>query len=332
MATLKDVAREAGVSPAAVSRHLNGRITFPQKTRERIDAAIERLAYHPNLTARRLSLGRTRVIGVVLPDIANPFFSEMVAEIERSGSAQGYDISIWSTRGDPRREEAAAGRLREAHVDGLIFASAGADPVALRRTLTGLDRVVLLDEDIPGTALPKVMVENMTGAAAAAEHLLTLGHREIAIIAGPAGSSTVSDRIAGFQTALLAAGLGPAPVHYADFQREAGRRAAEALLALPRRPTAIFACSDELAIGAIVAARAMQLEVPRDLSLVGFDDISYASVLGPALTTVRQPLAQMGQTAVDRLLSLLAGTSPPLLTRLKTSLVVRDTTAPPRRA
>lgn len=325
MATLSDVAEAAGVSPTAVSRYLNNRIDLPQATRDRIDAAIAKLNYRPNLLAKRLSTGKTEAISLVTPEIANPFFAELAAAIEAEAQRHGYAVYMSSTQGDRAREIDAIQRLQDQHVDGLIMMTNQPDDGTLAGLLQQHGNVVLLDEDIPGVTVPRVFVENEQGAFLGASHLIEAGHRDIAIISGPAGLMSVRERLAGFRRAMENAGLPVKPewIMLGNYSRDYGRAATNQLLDGPTIPTAVLACSDYIAIGVLQAMRQADQVVPRDLSLVGFDDMPFAELVDPALTTIRQPIAEMGRIAFWRLLALINKTEAEPMTRLPVSLVVR---------
>ena len=330
MATLSEVAEQAGVSPTLVSRYLNNRIELPPATRERIDAAIARLDYRPNLLAKRLSTGKTEAIGLVTSEIANPFFAELAAAIEAEAERHGYAVYISSTHGDRAREVDAIHRLRDRHVDGLIMMTNQPDDGTLASLLGVHENVVLVDEDIPGVSVPRIFVENEHGAWLATRHLIAAGHRDVALIGGPEGLLSVRERLAGFTRAMSEHGL---PVRQdrtllGDYSRQFGQHAMQQLLATPPRPTAIFACSDYIAVGVLQAARQGGLAVPDDISLVGFDDMPFAELVDPPLTTVRQPVAEMGRLAFEQLLAVLNDAAAPTLTRLPVELVVRRSVMP----
>ncbi|KKC39734.1 hypothetical protein WH87_06225 [Devosia epidermidihirudinis] len=332
MANLSEVAAEAGVSPTTVSRYLNHRIELPQATRERIDTAIAKLDYRPNLLARRLSTGKAEAISLLTPDIANPFFAELAAAVEREARAHGYAVYISSTSGDPKNEIDALQRLSDSHVDGLIMMTNQVDDGTLAQLLATRKNVVVLDEDIAGISVPRVFVDNAAGVYDATRHLIEAGHRDIALIGGPRQVMSVIERLEGFNRATREAGIAvPAGwVMLGEYTSAYGELAASQLLDGPRRPTAIVACSDYIAIGAIKAVRARKLRIPNDLSLVSFDDMAFAELVDPPLTTVRQPVAEMGTLAVQHLLALInGGEAPPLETRLPVHLVKRDSVAPP---
>lgn len=334
MATLSDVAAEAGVSPTAVSRYLNNRIELPQATRDRIDAAIAKLDYRPNLLARRLSTGKAEAISLVTPDIANPFFAELAAAVERQAHERGYAVYISSTQGHADNEIDAIRRMADSHVDGLILTTNRVDDGTRAALLADRGNVVLLDEDIPGVSVPRIFVENEAGSYAATRHLIDMGHADIALIGGPPRLMSVTERLAGFSRAMEEAGLPIRPgwVVLGDYTREHGAAATSILLDSPSRPTAILACSDYIALGVGQAVRRQGLSIPEDLSLVGFDDMAFAELVHPALTTIRQPVGEMGRLAVTYLLALLEGQTPapPPETRLPVELIARQSVAPPR--
>ncbi len=332
MATLSDVAAEAGVSPTAVSRYLNNRIDLPQATRDRIDAAIAKLDYRPNLLARRLSTGKSEAIAFVTPDIANPFFAELAAAVERQAHASGYSVYITSTGGNADAEVNAIRRMADSQVDGLIMNTNRVDDGSLATLLAGRENVVLLDEDIAGVSVPRIFVDNAEGAYLATRHLIEMGHKDIALIGGPHLLMSVNERLAGFTRAMDEAGLPVRPgwVLLGDYTRDYGVAAASVLLDAVDMPTAILACSDYIAIGVIQVVRAHGFSIPGDISLVGFDDMAFAELVDPPLTTIRQPVAAMGELAVKHLLALLDGQVPPAETRLPVELVKRQSVAPPK--
>lgn len=332
-ATLKDVAVEARVSPTAVSRYLNHRIVLPKATRDRIDAAIAKLDYRPNILAKRLSLGRSEAIGLVTPEIANPFYAELAAAIEAEAGNHGYSVHLIATGGDRRREAEILRRLKDHFVDGLIMMTNQPDDGTLAALLTRHDNVVLLDEDIPGVDVPKIFVENESGAYLATRCLIDAGHTDIALVSGPEGLFTVNERLHGFQRAMREKGLDARPerVLLGQYTRQFGEEAGRRLIGMEKRPTAIFACSDYLAIGIYLACREAGLRVPDDISIVGFDDMPLAFLVDPPLTTVRQPVAEMGRLAVRQLFARFGAPDAPTAIRLPVELVSRHSVAKPRR-
>ncbi len=333
MPTLSDVAAEAGLSPTAVSRYLNGRLELPQATRDRIDAAIAKLGYRPNVLARRLSTGKAEALSLVTPNIGNAFFSQLAAAIEAEAREHGYALYVSSTGGQASGVVEAIHRMAGRHVDGLIMVTDSPDDGTLAALLDHQDNVVILDEDIPGVGVPKVFVDNENGAYLATRELIRAGHRDIAMIGGPHRLMSVTERFAGFTRALGEAGLAAIPgwVMLGEYSRNYGRTAADVLLAGYPRPTASFAGSDDIALGIMESARLHDLALPTDLSIVAFDDVSFADLVHPALSTIRQPVADLGRLAVRHLIALIENSKPrpPAETRLPVQLVVRHSVAPP---
>ncbi len=332
MATLQDVAATAGVSKTTVSRYLNKSIELPAATIARIDAAIARHDYRPNLLARRLSTGRTEAIGLVVPEIREPFFAELASAVEDEADRHGYTIFISSTRSDRDRELASLDRLRDHHVDGLIMLTNTADDGTLARAMAKRKNLVLLDEDIPGVKVPKVFVENEEGAHQATRHLIEAGHSRIAFVGGPLGLMSSHERFAGFSRAMATAGIAidDALVRRGSFSPDFARDAVLDMLATPAPPTAIFASSDYLAIGALLALRQARIDVPRQMSFISFDDTPLGALLTPSLTAVRQPIEALGRHGFQALYALMNRRPTPKLTRLPVALIERDSVAKPR--
>jgi LacI family transcriptional regulator len=330
-ATIRDVARVAGVSTAAVSRWRSGTISLPAETVARITEAIDALGYEPNLHARRLSLGRTDTIALVVPDISDPFFAALAGAVEAAAEAQGLGLVLCSTLNRIDRELDYLNRLRRNHVDGLIFATNHADDGRLRAAIGGQPNVVLLDEDIEGTTVSKVFCDNDTGGHAATAHLVEQGHRRIGFIGGATRVMSAVERLAGYSRALAAVNVtvDPALVHFQGYTAEHGRAATRTLLSLPDRPTAIFASSDQIAIGALEMLSRHGLGVPRDISLVAYDDVAPFGLFAPAITAIRQPVAEMGRLGVDLLVAHLADAGKdPVQHRLPVQFMPRASVAP----
>lgn len=330
MATIRDVAREAGVSPATVSRYLNGNIELPAETAGRIDAASKRLDYRPNLLAKRLSLGSSETIGLVTPEIANPFFAALAAAAEDEARRAGFSILLSSTGGDLEMEAASIDRLAARHVDGLLVLTNRVDDGRLRDLIDGRTDVVLLDEDVPGARVTRIFVENEAGAYDATRHLIAAGHRRIAHIGGPEQLLSARERFAGFARAMAESGLAVEGglVRFGAYERDFGRDATRAILA-NGRPTAVFTGSDYIAVGVLQELAAHGLSAPGDLSLASFDDMPFADLLSPPITTVRQPIEALGRIGIRTLLAQIRGEEPPLIQRLPTELVVRRSVGPP---
>ncbi len=333
-ARLRDVAAAAGVSVAAVSRYLNGTLSLPPATAARIDQAIRALDYRPNPHARRLSRGRSDAIGLVLPDIANPFFAQLAASVEEAADTAGLELTLAATLNRPQREHVYLERMRRNHVDGLIFVTNHGDDGTLARVINQTRGVVLVDEDVRGARAPKVFCDNEQGGYLAGRHLLEAGHRDLACIAGPADMMSGELRLNGFRRAVQEAGpparllsVLPGPYNAAH-----GRAATAALLEMRPRPTGVFIASDEIALGVLPVLRAAGLSVPDAISLIGFDDVGPLDLFDPPLTTIRQPVAEMGRRAVELLGTPQADASGEAsVLRLPVELVVRHSVAPPAR-
>lgn len=327
MAGIKDVARQAGVSPTTISRYLNNHLELPEATRSRIDAAIEQLGYRPNLLAKRLSTGKAEIIGVVAPEIANPFFTNLVAAIEDEAERHGYSVLLSSTRGMRTREIEQISRLGDRHVDGLILMTNKPDDGTLAAFIEKHANIVLLDEDVPGFSGPRIFVENAEGAYQATRFLIEAGHRRIAHIGGPADLMSTIERQSGFMRAMDEAGLEPTHILLGSYTSEFGVAAMKDILDSPERPTGLFAGSDFVAIGAMQHIGERGLRVPDDISLVGFDDMPFAGLLAPPLTTIRQPVQELGRKAFQALFAVMNEQPLPDLGRLPTTLVERQSVA-----
>ena len=331
--TIRDVAREAGVSVATISRVLNRPEEVAVGTRERVLRVIREQGYSTNRTARALSGGRTGLVGVTMPKIQSSYFGLLADTVVDALDDHGLRAVLCPTRHEHDREAGLIQRLMHGTTEGgiLILPTESSDELAV----LGERRYpfVVLDPKTPlGPGIPCVSAANTAGAAEATAHLLALGHRRIAAITGPAGWCATEERLAGYRAALAGAGLRPDPSLQveSDFEVEGGNRAAAWLLSLPDPPTAVVAFNDNLAAGAMQAARKRGFTLPRDLSIVGFDDAEHAPLVTPPLTTMRQPLAEMARMAVELLTRLLAGRPlEALKVELGTQLVVRESTAPP---
>lgn len=335
--TIGDVARRAGVSPTAVSRSLNGVIRLPPTTAGRIRKAATELGYHPHAQARSLSTGRAFAIGIIVPEIANPFFSMLAGAAEMIAVDAGYDVVIWSTRNVPEREHACFARLTSGYVDGVLLITNHADDGRLAREVKAASgRVVIVDEDVRGTRVPKIFVQNTTGGMLATRHLIERGHRRIGHIGGPAGVMSAIERAEGWRRGLSEAGLKPRSAWHicSEYEIAASRVDAGKLLDGDPELTAIFAGSDASALGVMYAARDRGLRIPDDLSLVGFDGMALGELLGPPLTSIVQPIAQLGTLAAENLMAMIAGPAErrkdDIVSRLDVRLEKRGSVAAPR--
>lgn len=335
--TRADVARRAHVSGATVSYVINnGPRPVGKATRARVLRAIRQLDYGPSEVARSLRLQRTRTIGLILPDTANPFYAALAKGVEDTGFGLGYSVLLCHSNYDATRECAYAEVLIAKQVDGVVYIQATPDATTVRRLLQRGIPTVAVDREIPGVEIDCVVADNYGGSRAATEHLLQLGHRRIGCIARASALSNTSERIRGYQTAMRQAGLEANPdlLVSTGHGYEDGRTAMGQLLRTGSRPTAVVAYPDILAIGAIRAVLDAGLRVPEDISVVGFDDIPPSAFLHPALTTVAMPKWEMGQRATDVLMARIHGGTvgqPAHRMILPTTLIVRESTRPPAR-
>ena len=332
-ATIREIARAAGVSIATVSRVINGRPDVSPQTREVVLRVVREHGFSTNRNARALSGGRTGLVGVTLPILEAAYFAVIVSGTAEALYEHDMRIVLCPTLHQHEREVTLLDRLMHGTTDGAVLMlpeESNAELRALQETgypFVVVDPRVRLDQGIPA-----VSASNASGARAAVEHLLSLGHRRIGAILGPPDWMATTERLNGYRSALAAAGVLPAPDHVveSDFSIESGEAAAASLLDLPERPTAIFGFNDNVAIGVLRAAEARGLTVPDDLSVVGFDDSEQSGLVTPALTTVRQPLAEMGRMAVSLLMRLLDHQRVEAMNiELATRLVVRESTAAP---
>lgn len=331
MATLRDVARRAGVSIATVSYVLNGTRSVSPEVEARVWEAVAALGYRPNRLARGLRRKRTHVLGLIVPDSANPFFAEIARGLEDLSFAHDYSLILCNSDGDPAKEQRYLGVLIEQQVDGIALVSARATPVHLTILQERGIPFVVVDRDLPGLEADCVLADNFQGGYLATRHLIDRGHRRIACITGPSDLTPSADRVRGYQKAMEEAGIEPLElwIHRGDFRAESGYHAARLFLSLPPsiRPTAIFACNDLMAIGAMRAIGEAGLSIPQDIALVGFDDIVLASYVIPSLTTVAQPTYEMGRLAGELLLRRIqARGCPPARRLLPVRLIVRHST------
>ncbi len=334
-ATIGDVAKRANVSPTAVSRWLNGGLELPEATGARIRSAVAALDYQPHAQARRLSKGKAEAIGIVVPDISNAFFALLAGEAERIAVASGHDVVIWSSRNRIERELACFDRLRAGYIDGLLLITNHEDDGRLAERIRSMPgRVVIIDEDVVGGEAPAFFVENEFGGYEATRHLIEHGHRHIAHIGGPKGVMSAIERARGWRRALSEAGITPETQWhvFTEYEVEPATRDAVQLFALDPLPTAIFAGSDAVALGVMTQARRRGIAIPEDISLVGFDGMPINDLLGPPLTSIAQPIDDLGRRGAERLLAMIkGGPFEATRTRLPVELVMRASVAAPRK-
>ena len=338
MHTIHDVARLAGVSIATVSAVLNKKGGVSAELTDRVEKALQALDFQPHQLARGLKARRTNTIGVVIPDFTNTFFAEVVRGAEDEARSQGYSLILCDSNEDGGMDRVNLDNLYARRVDGVLLSPS--------HVLTGLDRqsqrrfpIVFVDRIAPGFDGPAVVIDNFAGAYRATQHLISLGHKRIAIIAGRQDFCNAMDRLEGFRKALQKAGL---PLHdeylqRGDFQLESGHRCGLNLLQLPKPPTAIFSSSNKMTLGLMSAITELALLCPGNVSVLGFDDFDWAANFSPRLTTVAQPTHHMGVEAMRMLLAAIRSRDQKAeverkLVMLKPELRIRNSTAPPREA
>jgi LacI family transcriptional regulator len=334
MTTIRDVAQRAGVSTTTVSHVVNGTRKVEPSTSARVEAAINELGYRPNALARSMRRGRTHTVGVVIPDIANPFFGDLARSLEDHMFEAGYSAIICNSDGDVAKEARYLEVLLSKQVDGLLLVAASQPSEGLLGLVERGTPTIVVDRELGDLPVSHVLVANRQGGYAAGEHLLELGHRDIGVIAGPGGLGTSARRLEGFEAALADAGveLPDTRVSRGDFRAASGRTAMEAWLQSGDPPTAVFAENDLMAVGALSAAHAAGIDVPDDVSVVGFDGIAFGADVTPPLTTVSQSIEDMAAAAIELLFERLRDdASAPRLVELPVTLAVRGSSGPPPR-
>ncbi len=309
--TMKDVAERAGVSVSTVSYVLNGSGPVGSARRERVLEAVRALDYTPNEFARRLKRRAQATIALVVPDLANQFFAMVAEGVERAAAERDALVVLCAPEVTDKPGLHHARLLRSQRVDGVIYLSNTGMPPSTIIELIRAGPIVLVDEPVAGFDLPAVVSDCRRGAREVAQHVFDSGRRRVAVIGGPPSLWTAQQRLAGYREAAAAAGLDPdaLPVYVGDYRQASGERLAEQILAgkRGRRPEALLCANDLMAVGAMQFCKAAGIDVPADVSLVGFDDLPFASLLTPPLTTVRQPARDMGQRAANLLFERLGG-------------------------
>lgn len=331
MATIRDVADLAGVSVATVSRSLQQPERVSPKTRSRVISAIEQTGYQPNQMAVKFRSGKTHSLVVLVPTVANLFFARVISGMQEAAAQRGYTLLLGNTLGNPQIEAEYARMVQTAQADGVIQLRAFNPFVTDPSSGSGLLPMVNACEVLETSLCPTVTLDNRQAAATMTRHLLEHGHQRIALIKGPQASPLTQERLAGYQDALKQANIefDPALLFDGDFTLHAGYEAARQILAHPQRPTAVFCENDETAIGAMQAIKEAGLKIPEDISIAGFDDISFAAFCDPPLTTIAQPAEEFGQTAVNLLVDVLTGKiskAPKVI--MPFELIIRHSTGP----
>ena len=328
---MKNVAEKAGVSVTTVSHVINETRLVSNDLRQRVLTAMKELGYQPNALARSLRRKETNTIGVIMPDSANPFFAEVARGIEDASFEQGYSVIICNSDGDLKKELLHANVLVEKQMDGIILFATGKSINQVQMLQGRNIPIVTVDREVPDAVVDVVLTDNMQGGELATRHLLDLGHRRVACITGSLDLPLSVERVTGYRKALLEHGIAvdEALIMEGDFHYESGYRATLQFLALDPPPSAIFACNDPMAIGAISAIAESGKRVPDDISIVGFDDVSLASFANPPLTTIVQSKYEMGVIATKMLLERVRDRDMPARRKLLgASLLKRKSAAP----
>jgi len=324
MASIKDVAAEAGVSVATVSRALNDHPSVSPDARARVRAAVESLGYRPNVVARSLRTDQTRTLGLIISDLLNPYFTELARSVEEQARALGYSVIIGNADERPDLQDHHIRTLLDRRIDGLLVSPADGGSPLMLDAVRARTPMVFVDRWVPGVEVPVVRADGRAAVRDLVAHLHGLGHRKLAIIAGPATTTTGSERVDAFRAALAEHGIAlpDAYIGQGDFQAESGHRATERFLDLPDPPEVIFAADNLMALGALDTIRARGLRIPEHIALAAFDDIPWFVHTDPPITAIAQPTGELGRAAVRALIDRIEG-RPPRSVTLPARLVVR---------
>jgi len=326
--TIKDVAAVAGVSTATASRVLSGNPSTSPQSREKVLTAARELDFRPDARARSLRSTRTNVLGLLVPDVRNPFFADLAHAVEQAALASGYSVLLGNADESEARQDRFLETLIDQRVDGVILAPQG----DAQGSVTALTRrgipAIFVDRTVEGLDLPSVTTDGRPGMLQAVAHLAERGHQRIGYIAGPQSISTGRERYGDFTEGMESAGMSLEPelTVFGDFQRESGSAAAASLLGLKEPPTAIIAADSPMAAGAVACLHAADIRIGRDVALVAFDDIDWFSLLNPPLSVIDHSVSAMGETALRLLLEVIDGGNPESV-RLPSELVIRDSSA-----
>ncbi len=312
MSTIRDVARLAGVAPITVSRVINHSGYFSAETRLHVEAAINQLGYMPNTLARSLRSRRTNTLALVLTDITNPFWTTVVRGVEDVASEAGFNLILCNTDESEAKQEQYLNMLLQKRVDGVLLVPVRCTSQPVHFIQSQNVPLVILDRHIPGVEVDSVRGDSEGGGYALVQLLLSLGHRQIAMLSGPQGVSSADDRVTGYQKAMAQAGLDHQNelVFYGEFTQQSGYKMMQSALAVKPRPTAIFAGNNFITIGSFKAVRDAGLRVPEDIALVGFDDLPVTLIIDPFFTVASQPAYEMGKQATELILARVTGQAP----------------------
>jgi len=330
---IKDIAKEAGVSTATVSHVINNTKFVSDETRVKVQKAITKFDYHPNTHAQSLALGKSKMIGLLVSNIANPFFPEIIKSVESAVFSNGYSLILLNTDYDTKRAVEYVHRLIQMRVAGIILMNSEFDQSFVKEARLKRTSIVFHDQHIVDEKMSTIILDYDVGISEAVQHLVSLGHTDIAHIAGSHEIYSAVIRENAFKAAIkkFVRGAGKPRIYEGDFRFEGGRHAARRILAEKKRPTGVVVANDMMALGAMQEFKAAGLSIPGDISIIGFDDISFASLSEPPLTTVCSPRVEIGRRAVEALL--LTVDRPHQLSveiKIPTYLITRGSTAPPK--
>jgi LacI family transcriptional regulator len=327
--TLDDVAELAGVSPSTVSRVLSKSPYISEETVNRVMAAVQSLHYHRNVHARRLAIGKSDLFGLVISEIANPFFPEVIRGFQSAAWDRGFDVLLLNTEYDEKRTESVIRKLIERDVRGVAIMTSSLDETVIT-PLTAKGIGVVFCNLVPADRLvSNITIDYRKGIIEAINHVVSLGHKRAAVIAGPESNRTAATITQALVTGLKQHGMRPNPVIYSNYHLDAGASAVQGILSAKEIPTVVFCGSDLIAMGAMLALEAAGFDVPQDISVVGIDNISFSFMARPPLTTISVPREQLGVTsfhALDKMLKLKRRRGSQYV--LETELVIRNSTAP----
>jgi LacI family transcriptional regulator len=326
---MKEVAKLAGVSPATVSRVLNKTHYISAATEKRVLEAVSELNYYKNVHAKRLATGQSDLFGLVISEIANPYFPEIIRGFQAAAWDRGFDVLLCNTEYSPQRTQSVISKLIQSDVRGVAIVTSSID-ISMTSDLTEADIGVVFCNQCPaGKLVSNISIDYQRGVLQAIEHVASLGHHRAAVIAGPETNRTAANIKLALLAGLKRRGIRPVPVTSADYRIDAGASAVKAILSAPKTPTVIFCGSDLIAMGAMNALEEAGVKIPEDISIIGIDDISFAFLARPPLTTISVPRERLGTTAfhaLDKMLKLKRRIGAEY--RLETELVIRKSTAP----
>lgn len=329
MTTIKEVAARAGVSSATVSHVLNNTRYVSDVVKERVQRAMDEMGYRPNVLARSLRQGKTKTLGLILPDSANPFYAELGHALETSAFLKNYNLILCNSDSAIDREHLYFDLLLDKQVDGIILDTEEKDPFDIKKRLPAEYPIVLVDRDFSENIFDTVLTDNTLGGYLATRYLIELGHRRIACVTGPMNLLGSVNRLQGYQKALTEFGIleDPSLIYHGDFTASSGHEAAHHLLKLPGLPTAVFVGNDMMAIGFLRSSIEIGLRIPEEISIVGFDNLELGMYMHPTITSFAQPKEEIGEKAIQLLLNRIENPkTPPQRILIPPRIIIREST------